>query len=156
MAFRKYQHVERYGNKEVKGIELGTTHIFSKLDGANGSIWMEDDGDLHTGSRTREVHLGSDNAGFCAYVLSHDHMYQPMLDRFPKLRLYGEWLVPHTLKTYEDTAWRKFYVFDVFNDTNEEYLPYTEYQPLLEEFGIDYVPPIAVIKNGDYEKFMKE
>jgi hypothetical protein len=55
------------------------------------------------------------------------------------LRLYGEWLVPHTIKNYEKSSWYKFYVFDVvFN--NCEYLPYSEYLPKLIKFGIDYVP----------------
>lgn len=33
MEFRKYMHLERFGNDEVQGIELGTCYIFSKLDG---------------------------------------------------------------------------------------------------------------------------
>lgn len=68
---------------------------------------------------------------------------------YPNLRLYGEWLVPHSLKTYKETAWRNFYVFDVMN--GEEYLPYEEYKIILERFEIEYIPPICKINNPTYE-----
>jgi hypothetical protein len=75
--------------------------------------------------------------------------------KYPTLRLYGEWLVPHTFKGYREDAWRRFYVFDVYNDAVDAYMDYATYQPYLEEFGLDYIPPLAVIKNGDYETFLK-
>ncbi len=50
--FRKYMHVERYGNDEVQGIEIGTCYIFPKLDGTNGSVWLQDD-QVCCGSRNR-------------------------------------------------------------------------------------------------------
>ena len=31
----------------------------------------------------------------------------------PTHRLFGEWLIPHRLRTYRDDAWKRFYVFDV-------------------------------------------
>lgn len=44
MKFNKYQHVEKLGNKEVEGINIGTCYVFPKIDGTNASIW-NDDGD---------------------------------------------------------------------------------------------------------------
>ena len=34
----------------------------------------------------------------------------------PGCRFFGEWLVPHSLKTYREDAWRDFYIFDVMKD----------------------------------------
>ena len=44
MEFKKYQHVERFGNIEVEGIELGKCYIFPKIDGTNASIWINEKG----------------------------------------------------------------------------------------------------------------
>ncbi len=166
--FREYLHVEKYGHLEVDGIELGKTYIFPKIDGTNASVWTNgttlidcyganvEVSNLMAGSRTRELRLDSDNAGFLAWVLGQGY---DKLSRFhlvnPKLRLYGEWLVPHTFTGYREDTWRKFYVFDVYNDETEQYLSYDTYKPLLDQFGIDYIPPLAIVKNADYETFLK-
>lgn len=155
MEFKKYQHIERFGTDEVQDIELGSVFIFPKIDGTNASVWLNN-GEVKAGSRTRELTLDNDNAGFYAAILQ-DQRIADYLAKHPDHRLYGEWLVPHSLKTYRQDAWRKFYVFDVCIDREEgvEYIPYPIYQPMLEEFDLDYIPPIAIIKNGNYEAFLK-
>ena len=158
MEFRKYQHVERYGVTEVDGIEVGTCYVFPKIDGTNSSVWLGEDWTLRAGSRTRELTTEADNAGFYA-AIGQDDRVRSFLQKYPNHRLFGEWLVPHSLRTYRDDAWRKFYVFDVCldtdNETGLEYIPYDIYKPWLDEFGIDYLAPIAIIKNGNYETFIR-
>jgi hypothetical protein len=73
----------------------------------------------------------------------------------PNLRLYGEWLVPHTLKTYIDAAWRNFYVFDVVSEDGR-YLPYEEYKVLLDKYNIEYIPPICKVNNPTYERLVNQ
>jgi hypothetical protein len=150
--FKKYIHLEKFGTDEVQGIELGKCYIFPKIDGTNASIWC-DNGEINAGSRKRHLTLEKDNAGFFEWVLQ-----QEMFNRFftvnDNLRLYGEWLVPHSLKTYREDAWRKFYVFDV--EINGDFIRYTDYKPILESFGIDYIPPICAMRNGPYEAIIKE
>ena len=156
MGFRKYQHVERFGTDEVDGIHLGTCHVFPKIDGTNGSVWNED-GEIKAGSRNRELSIDNDNAGFYAYILEHPGIRRYLTDH-PDHLLYGEFLVKHTIKTYRDDAWRKFYVFDVcVGGEGDEiaYVTYDEYKPLLDEYGLDYLPPLAKVKNGTYEQFVK-
>lgn len=150
MTFEKYQHVERYGTDEVIGIEDGECFVFPKLDGTNASVWW--DGEVKAGSRRRPLEIGDDNHGFCAAILQHDGIRR-CLENNPTLRLYGEWLVPHTLKTYRQDAWRKFYVFDVMDDKG--YLHYDLYRLIMESFYIDYVPCIARVVNGNEETFRK-
>lgn len=151
--FKKYQHLERFGTTEVEQIELGECYVFPKIDGTNASVWIEN-GIVKAGSRNRELTLENDNAGFYEWVLSQDNIKRFLIEN-PLHRLYGEWLVPHTLKTYREDSWRKFYVFDVVNDLNDDlHLHYSEYKPLLDLYGIEYVPPISIIRNGSYEQFV--
>ena len=154
--FLKYQHLERFGTQSTEGILDGLVYVFPKIDGTNGSIWSND-GIVHCGSRNRELELTADNAGFMRETVS-DARYLKFFEANPDLRLYGEWLVPHSLKTYQDDAWRKFYVFDVTSGDTEEnvsYLKYEDYQRILEVFGIEYIPPINIIKNANEESLFK-
>lgn len=157
MGFVKYQHVERFGTDEVENIELGVCHVFAKIDGTNGSVWLDENGQVCAGSRNRELSLDKDNAGFLDAIIKDSSVIGYLL-KHPEHRIFGEWLVPHSLKTYRDDAWRKFYVFDVCVDTEDggvEYLPYSVYAPLLDEFGINYIPLLAEVRNGSYQQFVE-
>jgi hypothetical protein len=162
MNFKKYQHLERFGTTEVDRIELGTCYIFPKIDGTNASVWLGDDRQLQAGSRTRRLLLDADNAGFFAWA-KEQHNLIDYLKENPTHRLFGEWLVPHALKTYRNDAWRKFYVFDVsVNESLHEeedsfkYLPYEMYSKKLEEKGIDFITPICSITNASYEQLINQ
>lgn len=149
--FRKYQHLERLGTEEVEGIQMGTVYVFPKLDGTNGSIWQDKEGNLKAGSRNRELTLERDNAGFYAWVSENEDLFLSFFKDYPDAILYGEWLVPHSLKTYRDDAWRKFYVFDVYIEGEAQH--YDWYSPILAHNSIDYISPIRIIKNGTDEQF---
>ena len=158
MEFKKYQHVERFGRGSVLNIELGTCYVFPKIDGTNSSIWLGEDGIVRGGSRNRELSLEKDNAGFYESMLNNANI-KAYLEKHPTHRLYGEWLVPHSLKTYRDDAWRRFYIFDICLDREDgsvEYIPYDIYKVWLEEFNLDYIVPLKVINNGSYENFVNE
>lgn len=159
MAFERYQHICKMGSDDVEDIEFGTCYIFPKLDGTNTSVWFEDD-EIKVGSRNRVLSFDNDNQGACAVVCS-DPRIKAFFKKYPNLRLYGEFLVPHTIKDYRDDAWRKFYIFDVVdgiedieNLTIPHYLTYEEYQPMLEEFGLDYIILTQKITNPSYENLL--
>jgi hypothetical protein len=165
MIFREYQHLERLGTTEVQNIELGECYVFPKIDGTNSSIWLKD-GEIQAGSRTRHLTLEKDNAGFYAWAKEQKNILEYLLEN-PTHRLFGEWLVPHSLKTYREAAWRRFYVFDVAIDKAPEellheqdspvtYLHYEFYKDDLERHKIDYCPPLCKIINGSYEQFINQ
>lgn len=154
MSFLKYPHLEKFGSTEVEAIEVGTTYVFPKLDGTNASVWAAEDYSIKAGSRTRELSLEADNAGFYAAMLA-DKRIGEYLYQYPYYILYGEWLVPHSLKTYKDDAWRKFYVFDVFNTLTQQFITFDIYEESLKAYKLDYIAPIAIIKNGNIETFTK-
>lgn len=158
MEFKEYQHLERLGTTEVENIELGKCFVFPKIDGTNASVWMGDDGTIQAGSRKRHLSIEEDNHGFCAWAKS-DIAILSYLTANPKHRLFGEWLVPHSLKTYRQTAWRQFYVFDVAIDREDgtmQYLDFDAYYKLLSEHGVNSIPPICIITNGDYSTFVEQ
>lgn len=156
MQFNEYQHIERFGTPEVEFIEQGKCYIFPKIDGTNASVWLGDDGEIHTGKRHAELTLEKDNAGFFAYIRNHKGIRE-LLEANPKLRLFGEWLVPHSLETYREECWRRFYVFDVaWTDRNgcNIYQRYEAYQWILDKYGIDYIPPLAIIDHPTKEQLI--
>lgn len=157
MQFRKYQHLERFGTSEVQDIELGECYVFPKLDGTNASVWLDSWGHIQAGSRNRTLSIDNDNAGFLNWILNQQNILDYLREN-PTHRLYGEWLVPHSLKTYKETAWRNFYVFDVLDEskvteTTSGYLCYTDYKDSLDSFNITYIPPISILTNASADQF---
>lgn len=150
MKFIKYQHVEKFDTIETHGIENGMCYVFPKIDGTNGSIW-NDNGATRAGSRNRELTVEEDNAGFYQWVMNQKNILKFLSDN-PKCILYGEWLVPHTIKYYRDDSWGKFYVFDVMYE--DGYLSYEFYIDLLNKYNIEYIPAICKIKNPTTEKLI--
>lgn len=160
MEFRKYQHIERLGHPEVNGILDGECWVFPKLDGTNASVWVDNEGVICAGSRNRELSIGNDNAGFLDHVINGEINANlcNFFGEFPQAILYGEWLVKHSFKQYDDDAWRKFYVFDViFFDEGDDphYVHPLVYMNWLEVYGIEYIPPIAKINNPTEESLHK-
>lgn len=157
-TFMRYQHVERFGRTGVRGIEKGTCYVFPKIDGANASAWLTGDGRLHAASRNRELGEQKKDNGFFAFSQT-DEKLRAYLEKHPDHRLFGEWLIPHTLKNYEADAWNRFYVFDVAvaderTSTGLRYLPYDAWQQDIEASGLDYIKPLGVVENGTFEDFM--
>lgn len=154
--FQKYQHIERINSPETEGLLDGVCHVFYKIDGTNASVWWDPYKGVQAGSRNRDLMIegATDNAGFRAWVCTNQKIYD-LFCGFPELRLYGEWLVPHSLKTYRDDAWRRFYVFDVYNHEEETMLPYDRYKDILDTYELDYIPPLAIIKKPNGEDLLR-
>lgn len=152
--FVKYPHLERLGGAEVQDILIGEVTAFYKIDGTNGSIWWDEDKQrMRFGSRNRELDLQNDNAGFMNALHQNEKLIE-FFQGFPEFRLYGEWLVPHSLKTYRDNAWRKFYVFDVYDNEAGRMISYDRYKEILDVYGIEYIPPIAEMVNPRQEQIL--
>lgn len=148
-TFRKYDHVERYGHPDTEGIDIGRVHVFPKLDGTNASAWIGADGLVDAASRRRRITPEDDNAGFAAWVQSDEcgraEVLRSTLESHPNWILYGEWLVPHTLKTYRGDAWRRFWIFDVYDREMGRYVAYEQYSPALS--GLDLIEPLFIVTN---------
>lgn len=155
--FRRYDHLVRLGHSDAREVELGTVYVFPKLDGTNASVWASG-GEVHAGSRNRVLSVGQgDNAGFCAWLQSDDPTAETLRRlalELPHLVFYGEWLVPHTLKTYREDAWRRFWVFDVFDRIKDRYLSWEDYSSICHE--LDLIAPLCSIKNPSEDQLRQQ
>ncbi len=156
MSFERYTHIEGWGRSEVEGIEAGTCYVFPKIDGCCTSIWTDSPYNIliHCASRNQEITDSTALQGFPDYIRNHKDL-PSMVRENPQYRFFGEFLIPHTLKGYREDAWKKFYIFDVYH-TEQGYLSYPVYQPMLEHYGVDYIPPQKIITNGNEEDFITE
>lgn len=143
----KYQHVEKLGSSEVDGITLGTVYVFPKIDGTNAHAWW--DNGMHYGSRRRELSVDSDNAGFMAQARKNIALSDMCESLGKGYHVFGEWLVPHSLKTYREDAWRKLYIFDIVKDGI--HMPYEEMAECCNSYGLEYIAPLRIITNPTIE-----
>lgn len=128
MEFKAYPKIMRLGKEETDGILDVKLTVQEKVDGANVSIWLAD-GKLCFGSRTRQLPDDESFNGFGAAVKANTAILH-YLEQYPHRRLYGEWLVKHTI-TYPDEAYRKIYLYDVYDHEIEDWLD----QPAVKEIA---------------------
>ena len=151
--FKSYTHLERLGRDEVDGILNGHIIVQPKLDGSNGVIYNRN-GQVYCGSRSRELSLEKDNAGFDDYILNSDDPEVMELRNFvienPNYMVYGEWLggvdgrkFVGSIKRYIEGG---FFVFDVFDIEKGEYVSYSSWSEWLA-FYSRKVPVIAEFDN---------
>jgi hypothetical protein len=155
--FRRYDHVERLGHEKVNGITVGNVHVFPKLDGTNASVWFDGTEWVSCGSRTRELNEGADNAGFWRWAQENFNKFHNVsCNGGINWTIYGEWLVPHTLKTYRQEAWHRFYVFDVYDRSKGCYLHYDKYEPTIRAAGLDVIEPLCIFTNPSDKQLQYE
>lgn len=150
--FIAYPKIHRLGKDETVGILNGICTIQEKIDGANVSIWTEN-GQIKCGSRTREL-VGDNFNGFVEYVNNHRGIKE-LFNKYPSVRLYGEWLVKHTIQ-YNNLAYKQIYLFDIqhVNGTGNFWLQ-TEVEATAKAFGLNY-PQIFGVFNNPTEEQLKE
>lgn len=148
MQFKSYGKIHALHKEECENILEGTCYIQEKVDGANASIWMEEDG-IHCGSRTRDLTKAGDGFnGFVEYVNNHEGI-KKLLQDFPHFRLYGEWLVRHSIGYYEK-SYKQFYLYDIENAEGER-VDIDIVYGLADEYSINTVHLFAKVKNPTHE-----
>lgn len=152
--FLKYQHVERIGSIDTEGILQNHRVIITpKIDATNASIWVDNQGNIACGSRTRQLSAEKDNAGFYAWVNSENleaARIRNFLYQNPGLRIYGEFTgmskFVGAIKDYNSDALGQLWIFDVM-DENETYLDDEEWRDMLSKYQLDEwcVPILAIL-----------
>jgi AraC-like DNA-binding protein len=137
MNFKKYPKVHRLGKDETDGILFGTVHVEEKLDGSNVQIWLEE-GELQFGTRNQRITEGFN--GFVEYCKA-DPAITKLFSEHPMMRIYGEWLVRHTI-SYNETAYKQFYLFDatlrepnLTEDEREEFMSREAIKEIADRYG---------------------
>jgi hypothetical protein len=105
MTFKKYPDIERLGhddNREILMFPEDMLFIEEKVDGGNGSFWLEDDGSIHFGSRGRDLTLENDIKMFAMYqIWLREHLKRLESEGIkinPDYIYYIEWMQTHTIK----------------------------------------------------------
>lgn len=121
---RRYNSIVRMGHKDTIGVvNIGDyITITEKIDGANAQFALDHESPdgLYIGSRNIKLSAEENLNGFYQYVTNHiskramQHGYI----------YYGEWLTQHKC-VYKPEAYKKFYLFSVFNTATGKYLPDT-------------------------------
>lgn len=149
--YRSYTHLEKLDKDVVKDI-LHCNHIIiqPKIDGSNACVWDAGDGTVACGSRKRNLSTTSDNGGFYNYINTSTDPEVGFLRNFckdhPDYIVYGEFLgVPgqKLLGTIKDYVESGFFIFDVFDTSTGEYLPYATWSKFFENNYHRVVPLIA-------------
>ena len=161
----KYQHLNRLGANEVFGILDGTVIVQEKLDGANATVfWDNESNDYVILSRNNVVyHNGQFSNNMFSRLLEHIkevnssenpvHGFDNFFRGFPEWILRGEYLTPHVIKY---PGWEnKFIVFDVQDRHTYEYIHYNTYNKVLPEYGITYIPFDAMLEYPSREDLLK-
>lgn len=97
--FIPYPKIKRFDSLECT--------ITQKIDGSNGQILIDDQGNIHCGSRNRWLTLEHDNYGFAQWVHSHKNA---LLDILGPGHYYGEWCGPG-IQNGEGLSERTFVLF---------------------------------------------
>lgn len=152
MTFKKYPKIHRLGKEEVEGILEGKCYIQEKIDGANTSIWLDKRGEITCGSRNRELTEGFN--GFIDFIKS-DERLKKFFIKYPTYRLYGEWLVRHTIQ-YKETAYKKWYLFDITEvkdgEEQEEFFSREKVNEIILEFGFEHPQDLGLFENPTLEQ----
>lgn len=134
-AYKTYPKIHRLGKEETEGILEHDVVVQEKVDGANISIFWQD-GEVRCGTRTRILPKDESFNGFNEAVQANGKIAE-FLKSNPQLILYGEWLVRHTI-TYPDEAYRKIYLFDIYDKDMEKFLRQKIVEMLADEIGLEY------------------
>ena len=104
MTFKKYPDIERLGhddNREILMFSDDMLFIEEKVDGGNGSFWLEEDGSIHFGSRGRDLTLENDTKIFAMYqswLRAHlKKLEEEGIKINPDYFYYIEWMQKHTI-----------------------------------------------------------
>jgi hypothetical protein len=140
MQFTKYPKIHRLGKEETDDLLTGDegtlfVTVEEKIDGANTSIWLDDAGVVQCGSRTRQLPADESFNGFTEWARNQESIVS-YLNEHPDRILYGEWLVRHTI-SYNETAYKKWYLYDIYDSTAEEFIPSRDVKLVAEEYGFN-------------------
>lgn len=136
---KKYVDIERLKDKFAEAFKVGEhITITEKIDGANASIAVGEDGKLIAFSRRNELTPESNLQGFYEYVQSLDPTIISCV-LGTRYIFFGEWLVKHTIK-YPQEKMKQFYVFDVWDTEIEQYIPWEQTKQMAEFCGLKMVP----------------
>lgn len=127
------------------GFEVGDIiQISEKWDGSNASIRYDaETGKLVAFSRKLELNYNQTLNGFWNYVQT---LNPAEYKDTPDYVIFGEWGIKNSIR-YNADAYRKWYVYDIYDVSTQRYLPQTEVKKFAEKHRLIY---IHVLYEGEF------
>lgn len=158
---KKYVDIERMKEKYFEAFSAGENITVSvKIDGANASFTYDPDTASNKAfSRKTELNESNTLRGFWNLTQQFPIDVVKSVTQDGRYIIYGEWLVPHTVK-YPEPMYKKFYMFDIYDTVSEHYMPhsftYGAYEKL-KALGcdIEFVPILFTGTFTSWDDLMK-
>lgn len=146
---KKYTNVIRHGKSGTHHTILGEGKIVvqEKLDGANASFKVEE-GKILAFSRNSQLDENNNLRGFYEWTQTLD-----VRNLIEGLVYFGEWLVKHKLDYGENM--NQFYLFDIYDTNNEEYVSFDRVEKEAMRLEINLVPVFYVGDTLPFEEIEK-
>lgn len=137
MNHKSYLDIQVFQNKFADAFNKGDYIVIQeKLDGANASFQYDTETDsLLSFSRKNILDAQNTLREFKTMV---DMMEKERFMKYPAYRFFGEWLVKHTV-VYPKENYNKFYLFDVYDTDNQQWLSFDIVKSLSIELNLDMV-----------------
>lgn len=152
---KKYMDIVRYGKPQTAGVLTpgDIISITEKIDGANASFTRDEDCKSPLGisafSRRQRVDYSNTLQGYYDWIVKN---IVPIKERLvPTYRYIGEWLAPHKV-AYKEEYYRNFYLFSIWDEELEEYLPDDLIISEAERLGLNTVPYFYIGEFKDYDQ----
>lgn len=142
---KKFTKVIRLGHRETVGYlnEGEYIVVYEKLDGANASFRLGEEGEILAFSRNNPLSIENTLRGFYNFTRNIDVELTK-----PSYIYFGEWLVPHKVD-YADNIGH-FYLFDIYSVETGEYLSHIEVVTEAMRLGLAIAP---IIYAGPYRNY---
>lgn len=144
---KKYTDIVRLGHRSTVGVlnEGDYIEVSEKLDGANASFKLNEDGNVDGFSRNTPVDEINTLRGYYGWI--KENIKLELLN--PRYRYFREWLVSHHIQ-YKQEYYQKFYLFSVYDDELQEYLSDEIVENEAVRLGLNTAP---ILYKGQYISF---
>ena len=124
---KHYTDIERFKEKYADVFKIGEwVTITEKVDGSNASFTFDADADkVAAFSRRNQLNECNSLNGFWEFTQRLNKGQIDMLTQGGRYLPFGEWLTKHTVR-YPDYRYKNFYMFDVWDNETEQYLPHED------------------------------
>ena len=133
----QYPKIMHISKEDCEWILEWEVYVQEKIDGANFSIRFDEEKWLCMWSRTQVVYhswISHKEFRWAQETILNHTWIQQLLKDYPQYRLFGEYLVKHTI-IYPEEHYNKFYLFDILEW--EEYLSIDKVYELAEKYWIN-------------------
>ena len=164
--FKKYPKIYRLGSEDIKefmdfGEDLIT--IEEKVDGGNGSFWIDDDKKIHVGSRNRDLVQEEDEKTFAKQratlkellekkVLVNGELKDRKID--PDYYYYIEWMAKHSISytNAPDIIGLDIRAKRSMTEDFGLFISREEKERLFNELGIETTPLVGIMSINELHK----